>query len=93
MEVRNLDGLLGRCDGAKVIVYRLVLADEEIGGGGACLRHVVEGLVGKSIYDHERFLVHSNLINSGVTAMFQRYEMGKWWPGWCIFTGRSDKAW
>ena len=68
VEVGNLGGPLGRCDGAKVIAYRLVLADEEIGGGGGCLRHVVEGLVGKSIRDDKPVLaglgkVHSSLMD------------------------------
>ena len=73
VEIGNPDGPLGRRDGEKAKAYRRVLAGEEVGGGGG-LRSTVEGLVRKSIRDHERFLAHFDSIDSGAAAVFQRYE-------------------
>jgi len=73
VEVGNPDGPLGKRDGEKARAYRRVLAGEGVGGAGG-LRSAVEGLVRKSIRDHERFLAHFDSIDSGAAAAFQRYE-------------------
>lgn len=57
VEIGNPDGPLGKKDGAKLRAYRRVLAEETF-------REQIQGLLRKSIRDHEKFLAHFDTLES-----------------------------
>ncbi|KAH7915739.1 hypothetical protein BJ138DRAFT_1141179 [Hygrophoropsis aurantiaca] len=68
VEIGNLDGPLGRSDGAKARAYTRVLADENS-------REQINTLLRKAMRDHERFLTHFDTLegpppNSGSNSEF-----------------------
>ncbi|KAK7051636.1 hypothetical protein VNI00_004615 [Paramarasmius palmivorus] len=64
VEVGNPDGPLGKSGGEKVRRYREVLAESKHGKRTG-FREKVEGLLRKSLRDHERFLSHFDTLESG----------------------------
>jgi len=57
VEIGNPDGPLGRTDGPKLQAYRGVLGD-------SAFREQIDGLLKKSIRDHERFLAHFDALET-----------------------------
>ncbi|KAF9260824.1 hypothetical protein L218DRAFT_989315 [Marasmius fiardii PR-910] len=66
VEIGHPDGPLGKKGGEKVRKYREVfLGDGSAGKRNCGIREKVEGMLRKSIRDHERFLAHFDSLESG----------------------------